>query len=100
MRRGPRALFSLNHLIGLCWLKLRAVANAGNGHAANCDRVIDDVREHRLFASRWEDARGENGVRGILRTRKREEVGEISREIADRPRTVNVIGHRQVPSSA
>ena len=74
-------------------LKLRGIANAGNGHAANGDRVIDDVREDRIFAGRREHAHGENGARGILRAREREEVADIGRGVANRPRTVNMIGH-------
>ena len=79
-------------------LKLRGVANAGNDHAANGDRVIDGVREHRILAGRRENARAQHGARGVLRARKREEVGEIGRGLANRPRTVNVIGHRLSPS--
>jgi hypothetical protein len=50
-------------------LKLRGVANACNGHAADNDRVIDDIRENRVFAGRRENARGEDGARRVLRTR-------------------------------
>ena len=78
-------------------LKLRGIADACNGHAANDDRVVDDVRENRAFAGRRENAHGEDGARRILRTREGEEVGDVGRGLADRPRTVNVIGHRQPP---
>ena len=81
-------------------LKLRGVANACNGHAANDDRVIDDVRENRIFAGRRENAHGEDGARRVLRTRERKEIGDVGRGLANRPRTINVIGHRWPPSSA
>ena len=81
-------------------LKLRGVSNACNGHVANGDRVIDDVRENRIFAGGRENIHGEDGARRVFRTGEREEVGDVGRGVANRPRTVNVIGHRQPPSSA
>ena len=81
-------------------LKLRGVANARNGHAANGDRVIDDVRKNRLFTGRRENTCGENGMRGVLWAGEGEEVGEVGRGVANRPRAINVIGHRRPRSSA
>src|SRR4029453_16948152 len=74
--------------------------NARNGHAANDDRVIDDVREDRILAGRRENAHGEDGARRVLGTRERKEVGNVARRLANRARTINVIGHCWPPSSA
>jgi hypothetical protein len=81
-------------------LKPCGIANAGNRHAANGDHVIDRVREDRTFSGGRKDAHGENGARRVLRTREREEIADIGRGVANRPRTVNMIGHREPPSSA
>ena len=78
-------------------LKLRGIANARNGHAANDDRVIDDVRENCIFAGRGENAHGEDGARRVFRARKRKEIGDVGRRFANRPRTINVIGHHWPP---
>src|SRR4029434_4466436 len=40
----------------VCRLKLRAVPNACNGHTANGDRIIDDIRENRILTGSREDA--------------------------------------------
>src|SRR4029453_10684045 len=81
-------------------LKLRGSANPGNDHASDGDRVIDGIRKHRMFAGRRKDAGAQDGARGVVRARKREEVGEVGRGLANRARTVNVIGHRFSPSLA
>src|SRR4029453_8190274 len=81
-------------------LKLRGSANPGNDHASDGDRVIDGIRKHRMFAGRRKDAGAQDGARGVVRARKREEVGEVGRGLANRARTVNVIGHRSSPSLA
>jgi hypothetical protein len=78
-------------------LKLRGVTDACNNDPPKDDRVIDDVREKRIFAGRREHARAQDGTRGLVRAGKREQVGEVGRRLADRPRAVYVIGHRSSP---
>src|SRR5207245_9452150 len=81
------------------WLKPGGVANACNRHASDDDRVIDDLREKCVVTGRRENARGEDDARGALRTREREQIGEVGRGLTNRPRTINVIGHLWPPSS-
>src|SRR5262249_50546952 len=76
------------------------IADARYGHPANDDCVIDDIGENRIFPGVGENAHGKNGTPRDLRAREREKVGEVGCRIADRPWTVDVIGHRQLPSSA
>ena len=78
-------------------LKLRGIADAGNRHAADGNHVVDRVGEDGAFAGRRKNAHREDSARRVLRTREREKVGDVGRGVANRPRTINVIRHRQPP---
>src|SRR6185503_16176033 len=74
-------------------LKLRGMADAGNSHSTNGNRVIDGIGEDRVLSGRREHAHRQHGARRVLRAREREEVGNVGRRLADRPWAVNMIGH-------
>jgi hypothetical protein len=75
-------------------LKLRGVANAGNTHPPN-DESRDRMAFEKIASSPAEGKThmAKTVCAGVLRAREREEVGQVGSRIADRARTVYVIGH-------
>jgi hypothetical protein len=79
--------------IAVSGLELRRIPRPRDGHAPNGNRMLKRVREDRFRARSWKHVEGDDRACGILRTGERKQVRDIGDGIANRPGTINVIGH-------
>ena len=80
-------------------LELGVIAETRDLCATNHDRVSDRVGEDCLLPTARKNAQCQNCSGGIFRARKREQIRESCRRIANLSRPVDMIRHRMAPVS-
>src|SRR5277367_180799 len=75
----------------IVWREPCFIADGRHLDSANDERMIDSIGEHRAQPCRRKYIRGNYEMTGIFRAAEREQIGEISRWIADLPRAIYMV---------